>query len=94
MGSFLLPLRDCVTPRSGVTRGNLSPTQAAVVGILAAGRRVTQLPAGGRRSRAALIADRNPLSLDRGRGGFRLPSLRTVRAVLPHTALQSVVLPP
>jgi DNA replication protein DnaC len=28
---------------------------------------------------------------DRGREGFRLPSLRTVRAVLPHTALQSLV---
>src|SRR5271154_5200603 len=28
---------------------------------------------------------------DRGRKGFRLPSLRTVRAVLPHTALQSLV---
>jgi len=27
----------------------------------------------------------------RGRGGSRLPSLRTVRAVLPHTALQSDV---
>src|SRR6202789_4208063 len=29
--------------------------------------------------------------VDRGRKGFRLPSLRTVRAVLPHTALQSLV---
>src|SRR5208283_102469 len=28
---------------------------------------------------------------DRGREGFRLPSLRTVRAVFPHTALQSGV---
>src|SRR5271169_2562685 len=28
---------------------------------------------------------------DRGKKGFRLPSLRTVRAVLPHTALQSLV---
>ena len=28
---------------------------------------------------------------DRGREGFRLPSLRTVRAVFPHTALQSRV---
>ena len=28
---------------------------------------------------------------DRGREGFPLPSLRTVRAVFPHTALQSVV---
>jgi hypothetical protein len=28
--------------------------------------------------------------LDRGREGVSLPSLRTVRAVLPHTALQSV----
>src|SRR5271157_5547703 len=28
---------------------------------------------------------------DRGREGFRLPALRTVRAVFPHTALQSVV---
>src|SRR5271157_5487523 len=28
---------------------------------------------------------------DRGREGLRLPSLRTVRAVFPHTALQSVV---
>ena len=27
----------------------------------------------------------------RGREGLRLPSLRTVRAVFPHTALQSVV---
>ena len=30
---------------------------------------------------------------DRGRKGFRLPSLRTVQAGLPHTALQSVVTP-
>ena len=30
---------------------------------------------------------------DRGREGFRLPSLRTVQAGLPHTALQSVVTP-
>ena len=29
--------------------------------------------------------------MNRGREGFRLPSLRTVQAVLPHTALQSVV---
>jgi len=29
--------------------------------------------------------------VDRGREGFRLPALRTVRAVFPHTALQSVV---
>src|ERR1700722_2517099 len=29
--------------------------------------------------------------LDRGRGGVSLPALRTVRAVFPHTALQSVV---
>ncbi|MFZ2663734.1 hypothetical protein, partial [Rhodoferax sp.] len=29
--------------------------------------------------------------LDRGREGLSLPSLRTVRAVLPHTALQLVV---
>src|ERR1700679_3630083 len=29
--------------------------------------------------------------VDRGRKGFRLPSLRTVRAVLPHAALQSLV---
>src|SRR5215211_5539049 len=29
------------------------------------------------------------LPSDRGREGFRLPSLRTVRAVFPHTALQS-----
>jgi hypothetical protein len=28
---------------------------------------------------------------DRGREGFPLPALRTVRAVFPHTALQSVV---
>ena len=28
---------------------------------------------------------------DRGRGGSPLPALRTVHAVLPHTALQSVV---
>src|SRR5690625_5154808 len=28
---------------------------------------------------------------DRGREGFRLPALRTARAVFPHTALQSVV---
>ena len=28
---------------------------------------------------------------DRGREGLRLPALRTVRAVLPHTALQLVV---
>ena len=28
---------------------------------------------------------------NRGREGFRLPSLRTVQADLPHTALQSVV---
>src|SRR6202012_1722637 len=31
------------------------------------------------------------LFADRGREGIRLPSLRTVRAVLPHTALQSPV---
>src|SRR5690606_1138275 len=30
-------------------------------------------------------------SPDRGREGFRLPALRTARAVFPHTALQSVV---
>jgi hypothetical protein len=30
-------------------------------------------------------------SRDRGRKGFPLPALRTVHAVLPHTALQSVV---
>ena len=30
-------------------------------------------------------------SLDRGREDLRLPALRTVRAVLPHTALQLVV---
>ena len=30
-------------------------------------------------------------SIDRGREGFGLPSLRTVRAVFPHTALQSAV---
>ena len=29
--------------------------------------------------------------LDRGQEGFCLPALRTVRAVLPHTALQSLV---
>ncbi len=29
---------------------------------------------------------------DRGREGFRLPSLRTVQAGLPHTALQSMVI--
>jgi len=29
--------------------------------------------------------------VDRGREGLSLPSLRTVRAVFPHTALQSVV---
>ena len=34
---------------------------------------------------------RRALGHDRGREGFRLPSLRTVRAVFPHTALQSVV---
>ena len=28
---------------------------------------------------------------DRGREGVSLPALRTVRAVLPHTALQSMV---
>ena len=28
---------------------------------------------------------------DRGRDGFRHPALRTVQAVFPHTALQSVV---
>ncbi len=28
---------------------------------------------------------------DRGREGFPLPSLRTVRAVLPHTALQLAI---
>ena len=32
-----------------------------------------------------------PVVPDRGREGSRLPSLRTVRAVFPHTALQSVV---
>ena len=31
------------------------------------------------------------VGVDRGREGSPLPSLRTVRAVLPHTALQSVV---
>jgi len=30
-------------------------------------------------------------NFDRGREGSRLPSLRTVRAVFPHTALQSAV---
>ncbi|OQY99183.1 MAG: hypothetical protein B6D35_10095 [Candidatus Brocadia sp. UTAMX2] len=30
---------------------------------------------------------------DRGREGFRLPSLRTIQADLPYTALQSVVTP-
>jgi hypothetical protein len=29
--------------------------------------------------------------VDRGREGVTLPALRTVRAVFPHTALQSVV---
>jgi len=31
------------------------------------------------------------VTYDRGREGSPLPALRTVRAVLPHTALQSVV---
>jgi hypothetical protein len=31
------------------------------------------------------------VGVDRGREGSPLPALRTVRAVLPHTALQSVV---
>src|ERR1700683_177201 len=33
-------------------------------------------------------SDKKVESSDRGRGGLRLPSLRTVRAVFPHTALQ------
>src|SRR5208337_1687947 len=39
----------------------------------------------------AIHATAAVLRNDRGREGFRLPSLRTVRAVFPHTALQSVV---
>jgi hypothetical protein len=31
------------------------------------------------------------MGADRGREGSRLPSLRTVQAVFPHTALQSAV---
>ena len=42
------------------------------------------------RSQAQKENKRTP---DRGREGFRLPSLRTVQAGLPHTALQSVVTP-
>jgi hypothetical protein len=34
---------------------------------------------------------RSPPTADRGREGLRLPSLRAVRVVLPHTALRSVV---
>ena len=39
-----------------------------------------------------IISSRNGYISDRGRGrAFALSALRTVRAVLPHTALQSVV---
>ena len=39
----------------------------------------------------ALVVIHKWLKPDRGREGSRLPSLRTVRAVFPHTALQSAV---
>src|SRR5690606_33378264 len=46
-------------------------------------------------SRGGVSRRRDPGRLtngpDRGREGFRLPALRTARAVFPHTALQSVV---
>jgi hypothetical protein len=37
------------------------------------------------------VVQNEVLYTDRGREGFRLPSLRTVLAVFPHTALQSLV---
>ena len=40
---------------------------------------------------AGLLAALGASNHDRGREGFRLPSLRTVRAIFPHTALQSLV---
>ena len=51
---------------------------------------------GWRREARALIVDdagaaTGTAPSDRGRDGFRHPSLRTVQAVFPHTALQSVV---
>jgi hypothetical protein len=46
---------------------------------------------GGRRETRCSSEIVAPVDDDRGREGFRLPSLRTVRAVLPHTALQSLV---
>src|SRR5690625_611646 len=44
-----------------------------------------------RRSARAALPVQAPPPNDRGREGFRLPALRTARAVFPHTALQSVV---
>jgi hypothetical protein len=40
---------------------------------------------------ASTCPDGGPILRDRGREGVSLPSLRTVRAIFPHTALQSLV---
>ena len=83
-GAAILPTGATLAPQGAVilpTGATLAP-QGAVVG---------KSGNTGMLSGPATLARLLRPRIDRGREGSRLPSLRTVRAVFPHTALQSAV---